>query len=137
VVYSGVLYICILAVGPTATVPSADATHWTGQGSPSGSLPSGRNIFGSLTWTLDGANSNYSASITNVSASLTANSKVVASLQRTTGSIDTTIQLATTNRLLAVETSSTAGGSIKFFVANGSDPTGVGGMSISWIVVAL
>jgi len=136
VVYSGVLYICILAVGPSATTPVADATHWTNQGSPIGTLPSGRNIFGSLIWTQDIPNANYSASITNVSPLLTANSKVVASLQRTTGSIDTTIQLAESCWLIAIETSPDNGGSIKFFVSNSASPIAQGGVSISWIVVS-
>ena len=153
VVSAGVLYVCIANVGPTATLPASDPTKWTSIGpvaggatgptGPSGptgppavSLPSGRVLFSNLTWTLDATNSNYNASITNVSASLTANSMVVASLQRTTGSIASTIQLAINCRLLAVETLPNAGGGIVFYVSNGADPNGQIGMSISWSVVA-
>jgi hypothetical protein len=42
VVSAGVLYICILAIGPSTNPPAADATHWTSQGSPIGFLPSGK-----------------------------------------------------------------------------------------------
>jgi len=130
-------------IGPTGPtgVGTQGATGPTGVGAtgptgPAASLPSGRNVFGSLTWTLDAINSNYSASITGVSASLTENSEIVASLQRTTGSLSSTILLATTCRLLAVDTSPNDGGTITFFVANGADPSGQGGMSISWAVVS-
>jgi len=36
VVYNSILYRCILAVGPTATTPPSDATHWTSEGSTTG-----------------------------------------------------------------------------------------------------
>ena len=42
VVLNSVLYLCILAVGPTATTPLTDTTHWTNLGSVLGiTLPSG------------------------------------------------------------------------------------------------
>jgi len=129
------------STGPTgsqgSTGPTGVGTQGaTGPTGPAASLPSGRNVFGSLTWTLDAINSNYSASITGVSASLTANSRIVASLQRTTGSLASTILLGVNCWLIAVETSADAGGTITFYVSNGADPSGEGGMSISWAVDA-
>lgn len=43
VVSVGVLYLCILAVGPSATLPSADPTHWTFLGPANGVFPSGKH----------------------------------------------------------------------------------------------
>ena len=42
VVSLGVLYRCIVAVGPTATAPAADPTKWTSLGPANGVFPSGK-----------------------------------------------------------------------------------------------
>src|SRR5437660_11481620 len=54
VFYSGASYRCISAVGPTATTPDTDATHWTlvaqqGAQGPSGTAPDGSIDLAKLT----------------------------------------------------------------------------------------
>jgi len=136
VVSAGVLYICILAVGPTATAPAADSTHWTSQGSPSGTLPSGLTPYSALTWTLDGTNGFYSAPLTGVSALLTANSKLSSTLQMISGYTNANVGTAAGAWLIAAVPSTASGGTITFFVSNSAVPTGETKIGISWAIVS-
>jgi hypothetical protein len=136
VISAGVLYICILGVGPTATAPAADPTHWTAQGSPSGSLPSGLTAFSALTWTLDGTNGFYSAPLTGVSALLTTTSKLSTTLQMLTGYTAANVGTAAGAWLIAAYPSSAAGGTITFFVSSSGVPTGETKIALSWAIAS-
>jgi len=134
VVSAGVLYICILAVGPTATAPAADPTHWTNQGSPAGSLPSGLVAYSALTWTLDGTNGLYYADYTGVSPLLTTTSKLSTTLQMLTGYTNADVGVASGAWLISAYPSAAAGGTIRFFVSNSANPAGQTKIALSWAI---
>lgn len=135
-VSAGVLYICILAVGPTATAPAADPTHWTAQGSPSGSLPSGLTAFSTLSWTLDALNGLYYADLTGVSSLLTTTSKLSTTLQMLTGYTNTDVGTAAGAWLISAYPSAAAGGTIRFFVASSASPIGQTKIALSWAIAS-
>ena len=136
VVSAGVLYICILGVGPTATAPAADPTHWTAQGSPSGSLPSGLTTFSTLSWTLDGTDGLYFADLTGVSSLLTDTTRLSTTLQMLTGYTNADVGVAAGAWLIAAYPSAAAGGTIRFFVANSASPIGNTKIALSWAIAS-
>ena len=131
VVNLGVPYICILGVGPTATAPASDLTHW------GTALPSGLTLFSSLTWTLDGANGFYSADLTGVSSSLSTGSLLSSTIQMISGYTNADVGTAAGAWLIAVYPSDAASGTLRFFVANTANPAGNTKIAISWAVVRL
>ena len=135
VISASVLYVCILAVGPTATAPAADPTHWTAQGSPSISLPSGRVFMNGLVWTQDATSTYWTANITNISASLTATSIVGATLELR----NDTSQAYTDSAiywLAATKPSASLYGSIKVVIPSALSPQLITTLTISWFVLA-
>ena len=136
VVHLGVLYICVANVLPTATAPAADPAVWTSQGSPVGTLPNGLVPYSALTWAEDGTNGFYSAPLTGVSALLTANAEISATLQMITGYAATDVLLASGAWLIAATPSAADGGTLTFFVSNSAVPVGNTKVGISWAIVS-
>jgi hypothetical protein len=136
VLYDELVYKCILAVGPSATIPSIDKTHWTAQGSPSGTPPFGSRTFSAFSWTLDGTNGFYFADLKGVSSSLTATSKLSSTLEMYFGYTNAMVASAAGAWLIAAVPSSANGGTIRFFVSSGANPATQNKIFISWAVVA-
>jgi len=135
VLSSNITYICILATRPSATPPASAPSVWSV--SAAAPLPSGLTTYASLSWTPDAPSNSYAASITGVSPSLGAGSKLSSTLQFATGYTATDVNKAAAAWLIAAQPSAANGGTITFTVANsGTSPSGPSQVLISWAVVA-
>jgi hypothetical protein len=133
VVNLGVLYKCILAVGPTATAPAADATHWTNLGAPTGSLPSGLTPANTLTWAPVGTSpQTYTATLTGVSPLLTTTSRLSTTLQLASGYVGSDVVASENCWLITQYPSSANGGSITFYCAD--NPVTYPKILFSWAI---
>ena len=135
VVYAGNLYRCVLPVGPSATAPVVDATHWTNEGSPAGTLPSGLTFLQSITPWTQNAGGFYSGSITGVSPLLTSTSRLSTTLQLSTGYTATDVSNSSSLWLITAYPSSANGGTITFFLSdNGVSPSAQTKILLSWAI---
>jgi len=134
VVSVGLLYKCIVAVGPTATAPASDPTKWTSLGPANGVFPSGLTPASTLVWGIVPLTSPpiWAATLTGVSPNLLSTSRLSTTLQLASTAVVGDLTVSENCWLVTQRPSAADGGSITFYCAD--NPTGNTNILLSWAV---